>query len=186
MDEEQPSGRRGRDRNAGQAADAGATDRGSRSSASEDAGAESRAAAAADDAGTAPPGPVAPEADAPVNIGPLQQRARMAIGIVTLVASVLVAVWLIGYSGLGALWRLALFIPFYAGAHSVIEGWLGVGSYLAQNRERNLDAVLSRSGRPIENEALAEAILERSAKATLGAALVAGLFTSVCLLVPAP
>lgn len=128
----------------------------------------------------------APPPDEPVNIGRAQQRVRLLIGVVTLLATVLVAVWLIGFSGLAPLWRLALFVPFYAGAHSIIEARTGVCSYMAQRGQRNLEAVFARSGERIEDEALRDALIERSAQATLGAALAAGLATSVCVLVPAP
>lgn len=54
------------------------------------------------------------------NIGPRERRKRMTFGLTLLVAGGVVAVLLIGFQA-DRLWRLLLFLPFWAGAVGVLQ-----------------------------------------------------------------
>lgn len=54
------------------------------------------------------------------NIGPRERRRRLGFGLVLLVAGVCVAAVLVGV-GAHRLWRLAVFLPFWAGALGVFQ-----------------------------------------------------------------
>jgi hypothetical protein len=54
------------------------------------------------------------------NIGPRERRKRMVLGVVGLVAGATVGITLI-VIGASALWRLALFVPFWMGASGILQ-----------------------------------------------------------------
>lgn len=54
------------------------------------------------------------------NIGPRERRKRMTFGVTLLVAGVVVAAFLVGFHA-DRLWRLLLFLPFWAGAVGVLQ-----------------------------------------------------------------
>ncbi len=56
------------------------------------------------------------------NIGPRERRRRMRLGAAFLVVGVALAVVLAGV-GAHRLWRLLLFLPFWAAAMGVLQAW---------------------------------------------------------------
>lgn len=55
-----------------------------------------------------------------VNIGPRERRRRMRFGVVLLVAGACLAALLVGLQA-DRLWRLLLFLPFWAGGLGVLQ-----------------------------------------------------------------
>jgi hypothetical protein len=55
-----------------------------------------------------------------VNIGPKERRKRMTLGVALLVAGAGLAALLLGLQA-GRLWRLLVFLPFWAGAVGVLQ-----------------------------------------------------------------
>lgn len=55
-----------------------------------------------------------------VNIGPLERRKRMRFGAVVLIAGAGLAALLVGLQA-DRLWRLLLFLPFWAGALGILQ-----------------------------------------------------------------
>ena len=56
------------------------------------------------------------------NIGHRERRRRMGFGVVLLAAGVGLAALLVGLQA-DRLWRLLLFLPFWAGAVGVLQAW---------------------------------------------------------------
>lgn len=54
------------------------------------------------------------------NIGPRERRKRMTFGVTLLVAGGVAAALLVGFRA-DRLWRLLLFLPFWAGAVGVLQ-----------------------------------------------------------------
>lgn len=54
------------------------------------------------------------------NIGPRERRKRMTYGVTLLVTGGIAAAFLVGFQ-VDRLWRLLLFLPFWAGAVGVLQ-----------------------------------------------------------------
>ena len=56
------------------------------------------------------------------NIGPLERRKRQRFGVVLFVVGAVLAVFLVGID-VSRLWRLLLFLPFWAGSTGILQAW---------------------------------------------------------------
>src|SRR5712691_306339 len=86
------------------------------------------------------------------NIGPKGRRRRALMGVLTLAAGI-AALVVILLSGVGRGWRVALFVPFWAGARRDLDGgedlvadpWM-VTQLKRQAREIHVESVLLGAG----------------------------------------
>jgi hypothetical protein len=113
------------------------------------------------------------------NIGPLQRRQRIIGGVVSLAIALVVAGLLV-VLGVARPYRLAVFLPFFAGTTGLFQAREKTCVALVAKNERNMDAGAER----VESEADMRQMRAQAKKVYLQAVLSAAVLSALVIALP--
>ena len=113
------------------------------------------------------------------NIGPREQARRLRVGVVMLIVSVVVALFLMAI-GASRIWRATVFVPLLIGAFGVLQVRAHTCVALAARGLRNMDAGDEAIADPVE----LRAVKAQARRVNLQAAALAAGLTAAFIVIP--
>jgi len=116
--------------------------------------------------------------DAAINLGQLQRKVRLVMGIIFLVVTI-AFIFIIPTSSLGFWWYILLFMLLYQGIRFIYDFSTGTCPLMSETGRRNLTAFFAVHGDKVEDPSLAKAIKTKSRIALVKSVILAAFLTGM-------